>query len=307
MKQPEKGNALLTVSATAFALLLMVAFVGPFFLVDPIQQDLRHVLEPPLSPNHLLGTDALGRDVLSRLVSGARISLLVALVGMMGSILLGTIFGFTSGTKFKPLAWLSDRLIDMQMAFPYVLLAIVIVAAVGPSIPVLIVLMILAGWPSAARVTRSIVLGERAKDYVRAAELVGANQLRILTRYIGPTVVPAILVIAPLQAAAMIVMEATLSFLGLGVQPPTPSWGGILLEGKPYLRDAWWLTTLPGLTIALTCAVLIGLGQGISAKLTGNRRRRVDVLRDPLQGEDSGEKIQPSQEKGHPGRSVERK
>jgi len=120
-------------------------------------------------------------------------------------------------------------------------------------------------------------------------------------------VVPAILVIAPLQAAAMIVMEATLSFLGLGVQPPTPSWGGILLEGKPYLRDAWWLTTLPGLTIALTCAVLIGLGQGISAKLTGNRRRRVDVLRDPLQGEDSGEKIQPSQEKGHPGRSVERK
>lgn len=274
MRKTTSGRALLIVSSAVFGVILLAAVFGPSVLVDPTKQDLQQVLQPPLSADHPLGTDALGRDILSRLVSGARVSLLVALLGMTGSIMLGTLMGLTSGARIKPLAWTSDRLIDIQLAFPYVLLAIVIVAAVGPSIPILIILMVLAGWPSAARVTRSIVLNERAKDYVRAGELMGASQVRILTKYIGPTVVPAVLVIAPLQAAAMIVMEATLSFLGLGVQPPTPSWGGILLEGKPYLGDAWWLTTLPGLTIATTCAALIGAGEGLTRVLHRDRQRR---------------------------------
>lgn len=274
MNRKQKRNGLLLVSSSIFGLILILGLFGPFFLIDPTKQNLQGVLLPPLSPDHVLGTDALGRDIFSRLVSGARVSLLVSLVGMTGSIIFGTILGLTSGTRIKPLAWASDRLIDIQLAFPYVLLAIVIVAAVGPSIPILIVLMVLAGWPSVARVTRSIVLTERAKDYVKAAELSGASQVRILTKYIGPTIVPAVLVIAPLQASAMIVMEATLSFLGLGVQPPTPSWGGILLEGKPYLVEAWWLTTLPGITIAITCAALIGLGEGLTGIVRGNRQRQ---------------------------------
>lgn len=277
MKAARNNNRLLVISSAVFGTILLLGLFAPFFLIDPTKQDLQQVLQPPFSPNHFLGTDALGRDILSRLLSGARVSLLVSLVGMTGSIIVGTVLGLTSGTRIKPLAWTSDRLIDIQLAFPYVLLAIVIVAAVGPSIPILIVLMVLAGWPSAARVTRSIVLTERAKDYVRAAELSGASQFRILTKYIGPTIVPAVLVIAPLQASAMIVMEATLSFLGLGVQPPTPSWGGILLEGKPYLVDAWWLTTLPGITIAITCAALIGLGEGLTRIVRGNRKRQAKV------------------------------
>lgn len=271
MKTTRNSKRLLALSSALFGAILLLGLFGPLFLIDPTKQDLQQVLQAPLSPNHLLGTDALGRDILSRLLSGARVSLLVSLVGMTGSIIVGTVLGLTSGTRIKPLAWASDRLIDIQLAFPYVLLAIVIVAAVGPSIPILIVLMVLAGWPAAARVTRSIVLTERAKDYVTAAELSGASQFRILTKYIGPTIVPALLVIAPLQASAMIVMEATLSFLGLGVQPPTPSWGGILLEGKPYLVDAWWLTTLPGITIAITCAALIGLGEGLTRIVRGDR------------------------------------
>ena len=120
------------------------------------------------------------------------------------------------------------------------------------------------------------MLSERPKDYIKAASLVGADQRRILVKYIGPSLVPAILTIAPLQASAMIVMEATLSFLGLGVQPPTPSWGGMLLEGKVYLSQAWWLTTIPGIAIAITCAALIGIGEGLSIKLRGDRRRRID-------------------------------
>ena len=271
-----RRNPLLFFSTFLMGTIFVGGIVGPFLLPDPLAIDLINAMKPPFSSHHLLGTDPLGRDILSRIASGARVSLVVSLLGMIGSLTLGTIMGLVSGSRNRWLAWASDRMIDVQMAFPYILLAIVIVSATTPSLPVLVLLMILAGWASAGRVIRSIVLSERPKDYVKAAELVGADQKRVLTRYIGPTLIPAILTIAPLQASAMIVMEATLSFLGLGVQPPTPSWGGMLLEGKVYLSQAWWLTTIPGIAIAITCAALIGIGEGLSVKLRGDRRRRID-------------------------------
>jgi len=274
-----KENTLLFFSTLLMALICIAAIFGPLFIPDPLAQDLINSMLPPFSSGHILGTDPLGRDIFSRIVSGARVSLIVSLLGMIGSLTVGTIMGLVSGARNKWIAWGSDRLIDIQMAFPYILLAIVIVSATTASIPVLIFLMVLAGWASAARVIRSIVLSERPKDYIKAASLVGANQKRILVKYIGPSLVPAILTIAPLQASAMIVMEATLSFLGLGVQPPTPSWGGMLLEGKVYLSQAWWLTTIPGIAIAITCAALIGIGEGLSIKLRGDRRRRIDPSR----------------------------
>ncbi len=271
-----RDNTLLFFSSLSMAIICIAAIFGPLFIPDPLEQDLINSMLPPFSQGHILGTDPLGRDIFSRIVSGARVSLIVSLLGMIGSLTVGTIMGLVSGARNKWIAWGSDRLIDIQMAFPYILLAIVIVSATTASIPVLIFLMVLAGWASAARVIRSIVLSERPKDYIKAASLVGANQKRILVKYIGPTLVPAIFTIAPLQASAMIVMEATLSFLGLGVQPPTPSWGGMLLEGKVYLSEAWWLTTIPGIAIAITCASLIGIGEGLSIKLRGDRRRRID-------------------------------
>jgi peptide/nickel transport system permease protein len=271
-----RENTLLFFSSLSMAIICIVAIFGPLFIPDPLEQDLINSMLPPFSQGHILGTDPLGRDIFSRIVSGARVSLIVSVLGMIGSLTVGTIMGLVSGARNKWIAWGSDRLIDIQMAFPYILLAIVIVSATTASIPVLIFLMVLAGWASAARVIRSIVLSERPKDYIKAASLVGANQKRILVKYIGPTLVPAIFTIAPLQASAMIVMEATLSFLGLGVQPPTPSWGGMLLEGKVYLSEAWWLTTIPGIAIAITCASLIGIGEGLSIKLRGDRRRRID-------------------------------
>ena len=258
-----RDKTLLFFSSLSMGIICIVAIFGPLFIPYPLEQDLINSMLPPFSQGHILGTDPLGRDIFSRIVSGARVSLIVSLLGMIGSLTVGTIMGLVSGARNKWIAWGSDRLIDIQMAFPYILLAIVIVSATTASIPVLIFLMVLVGWASAARVIRSIVLSERPKDYIKAASLVGANQKRILVKYIGPTLVPAIFTIAPLQASAMIVMEATLSFLGLGVQPPTPSWGGMLLEGKVYLSQAWWLTTIPGIAIAITCASLIGIGEGL--------------------------------------------
>jgi len=276
MRDLIRESTLLFFSSLSVAIICIVAIFGPFFAPDPLEQDIINSLLPPFSQGHIFGTDPLGRDIFSRIVSGARVSLIVSLLGMIGSLTVGTIMGLVSGARNQWIAWGSDRLIDIQMAFPYILLAIVIVSATTASIPVLIFLMVLAGWASAARVIRSIVLSEQPKDYVKAASLVGATQKRILVKYIGPTLIPAIFTIAPLQASAMIVMEATLSFLGLGVQPPTPSWGGMLLEGKIYLSEAWWLTTIPGIAIAITCASLIGVGEGLSIKLRGDRSRRID-------------------------------
>lgn len=278
MKNKYRRNRLLLISTFLMSCIIAVGLFGPFFLVDPLEQDLASAMQPPFSSGHLLGTDPLGRDILSRIASGAQVSLIVSILGMIGSLTLGTIMGLVAGARNSWLAWASNRLIDVQMAFPYILLAIVIVSATTASLPILVLLMILAGWASAARVIRSIVLGERAKDYVKAAELIGANQKRVLFKYIRPALVPAIFTIAPLQASAMIVIEATLSFLGLGVQPPTPSWGGMLLEGKSYLGEAWWLTTIPGMAIAVTCAALIGIGEGLSIKMRGDRRRRIEPI-----------------------------
>lgn len=266
------------VTSGVLLLVVLTTVVGPLFLPDPYTQSLAERLQPPLTEGHFLGTDGLGRDLASRLANGGRISLTVALVGMVGSMVIGVIAGLLASSPNRTIRWAIERLIDVQMALPYVILAIVIVSATGASLTVLIVLMVLAGWASAARVVRSVAVAERAKDYVPAAEMVGASSARVLFRYIGPTVVPVVLTVAPLQASAMIVMESTLSFLGLGIQPPTASWGGILLEGKPYLDEAWWLTTLPGIAIAVTSAALLGLGTALELMLRERQRRRlVDI------------------------------
>jgi len=277
-RRPDNSFAMLLFSTATLGAVILIAAFGPLFLMDPLQQDLTSIKIPPLSPGHFLGTDSLGRDLLSRIISGGRISLVVAILGMLGSLAVGSAAGLLAGSSNRTIAWAIDRLIDVQMALPYVILAIIIVSATGPSLGVLVLLMVLAGWPSAARVVRSVTMSERAKDYVRAAEMVGASGTRVLFRYIGPTIVPVILTIAPLQASAMIVMESTLSFLGLGVQPPTPSWGGVLLEGKPYLADAWWLTTFPGIAIAIAAASMLGLGSSLETVLRNRKSVRASEV-----------------------------
>jgi len=208
---------------------------------------------------------------------GGRVSLVVAGAGMIGSLLAGTIMGMLGAFGPRAVRLLVDRAIDIQLAFHYVLLAIAITSAVRPSIPVLILLMVLAGWAGAARVVRSIALQERGKDYVKAAAVIGASPLRIAMFHVFPSVQPSLLVLAAMQMAAMIVFEATLSFLGMGVQPPTPSWGGIMLDGKNYMTSSWWLTLFPGAAIVITSLGLVLIGDGLQQRRDALRQREGDA------------------------------
>lgn len=272
LRRHEIGPAL-AAGVVLLAVIVTAALAAPVIApADPNLPNLMAVRQPP-SVAHWFGTDPVGRDLLSRILWGGQVSLVVAGVGMVGSLVIGTVMGMLRGFGPEWLRPVVDRAIDIQLAFPYVLLGIAITSAVRPSIPVLIVLMILAGWAGAARVVRAIALQERAKDYVKAAEIIGASRLRIAAFHVFPSTWPSLMVLAAMQMAAMIVFEATLSFLGMGVQPPTASWGGIMLDGKNYISSAWWLTLLPGLAIMLTSLSLVLIGDGLEARSERLRSR----------------------------------
>jgi peptide/nickel transport system permease protein len=270
-------NGPLAVGVLFLAVMILAAIFAPAIeRKGPTAIDLRAVRLPP-SLAHPFGTDAVGRDLVARVLYGGRVSLVVAGAGMIGSLLAGTIMGMLGAFGPRAVRLLVDRVIDIQLAFPYVLLAIAITSAVRPSIPVLILLMVLAGWAGAARVVRSIALQERGKDYVKAAAVIGASPLRIAMFHVFPSVLPSLLVLAAMQMAAMIVFEATLSFLGMGVQPPTPSWGGIMLDGKNYMTSSWWLTLFPGAAIVITSLGLVLIGDGLQQRRDALRQREGDA------------------------------
>jgi peptide/nickel transport system permease protein len=230
-------------------------WLAPF---DPTLQDvIDKRLRPPLWVSDLgerywLGTDYLGRDILSRIIYGARISLAVGFgaVALAGS--LGLAIGLTAGYWG---GWFDDlfmRLGDIQLAFPFVLLAIALVAVLGPSLTVLILVLGITGWVNYARVVRAEVLSLREREYVAAVLALGGGTGRVLARHLLPNVLTPAIVMATLEVARMIIIESALSFLGLGVQPPTPAWGSMLADGRQFLVVAWWPATLPGLAIMLT-------------------------------------------------------
>ena len=266
----------LTVGVILLAMIILSAVAAPLLMpAGPMLVDLSSVRLPP-SAEHWFGTDAIGRDLLARVLYGGQVSLLVAGAGMVGSLTFGTVMGMLGAFGGYWVRAVVDRAIDIQLAFPYVLIAIAVTSVVRPSTGVLILLMVLAAWAGAARVVRSIALQERGKDYVKAATVIGASPLRIAMFHVFPSVLPSLMVLAAMQMAAMIVFEATLSFLGMGVQPPTPSWGGIMLDGKNYITSSWWLTTLPGLAIVLTSLSLVLIGDGLQSRTDALRSREGD-------------------------------
>jgi peptide/nickel transport system permease protein len=240
---------------TLLGVIVLMALLAPAVAPrNPLAQHLdRRAGAPTLSlqgpgPSPL-GTDQLGRDILSRVVFGSRISLLVgaAAVTLGGSVgvTLGVVAGYLRGWSDRTIM----RLADIQLAFPFILLAIAILAVVGPGVQNLIIVLALSGWVTYARVVRSEVLSVRERDYVQAARAVGLHDGRIMLRHILPNVAAPIVVVASLELARVVVLEAALSFLGLGVQPPTPSWGRMLADGRDFLATAWWISTFPGLAI----------------------------------------------------------
>jgi peptide/nickel transport system permease protein len=260
--------------------LVVVAAAAPWLAPhDPVRQTLRARLAAPTlqaadGKAHPLGTDHLGRDVLSRTIYGARVSLLVGFAAVAVGGLVGAGLGILAGYRR---GWVDTAVMtvaDAQLAFPFILLAIGIIAVLGPSFPTLIVVIGLSGWPGYARVLRGQVLVLRSREFVDAIHALGGTVVRIVARHIVPNLLSTLVVIATLELARSIVLEATLSFLGLGIQPPTPSWGGMVQEGREYLDSAWWIATFPGLVLMLT---------SVAVSRTGDWLR--DLLDPTLRGE----------------------
>lgn len=235
------------------ALALIAAVAAPVLAPhDPVKGDFSQGLKPPGTPGHLLGTDQLGRDTLSRVLYGARVALFIGLCTVLLTALVGGLLGLLAGFFG---GWPGNalmRLCDVQLSFPFILLALTINAIVGLGLRNIIVSLAAAGWVVYARVVRGEVLSVKQRDYVQAAAALGTGRSRILFRHVLPNVAPSIIIVASLQFSQFIVAEAAISFLGFGVQPPTPAWGSMLSESRDFLYVAWWLAAFPGAALALT-------------------------------------------------------
>jgi peptide/nickel transport system permease protein len=248
------------------ALLVLAAIFAPLITSqDPLRQSLSMRNRPPAwiaggSSAHPFGTDNLGYDIFSRLLYGARISLGIGLIAAIIGALLGTALGLIAGFFRGPVEWVIMLAVDAQLATPFLVIAIAAIAAFGKGLPILIVLAGISGWMGFARACRSSVLSLRERDFVAAARALGATDGRIVLRHILPNIWSIILVIATIDLRRVILFEASLSFLGLGVQPPQPSWGSMIDKGREYLGTAWWISIFPGLALMLTILAVSLIG-----------------------------------------------
>jgi peptide/nickel transport system permease protein len=275
-----RRSPLATVGVAIVGVVIVAALGAPVLATsDPIDQDLASVLKPPFwledgSLRHPLGTDHLGRDVYSRLVYGAQISLtvsvLAALVGALVGVAAGLIAGYVGGRTDQVIM----RIVDLNLAFPLILLALAVVALLGASLRNLVIVMSITTWMIYARVVRGLSLSLREQEFVQAVRALGARDLRIMARHVLPNVLAPIMVIWTLEVARVILMESALSFLGLGVPPPTPTWGRMLAEGRDYLTVAGWISIFPGVAILVTVLGINFLGDGLRDLLDPRLRQQ---------------------------------
>lgn len=256
-------NRMAMTGALTVVLLLAVSALAPLITpYDPGHLDAWHVLLPPNS-EHWFGTDELGRDVFTRVIYGARISLKVGFVAVGIAVVIGTIVGLFAGFYGGVIDSLLMRLVDIMLCFPAFFLILAVIAMLEPSIWYIMIIIGLTGWMGVARLVRAEVLTLREREFVQAACCLGASDTRIIFRHILPNALSPVIVTATLGVAGAILTESALSFLGIGVQPPTPSWGNILTAGKDYIEFAWWLSLFPGLAILLTVLAYNLLGEGL--------------------------------------------
>ncbi|HEY9240172.1 MAG TPA: ABC transporter permease, partial [Burkholderiaceae bacterium] len=246
-------------AAIGLLLIALALFPGTFAPHDPAAISLSDTLKPP-SAAHWFGTDQLGRDLLSRVIWGSQVSLFVAFCAVAVAGVFGGLFGIAAGYLGGVVDSVAMRIADIQLALPAVILALVLVGAIGFSMFNLILVLSLANWARFARVTRSEALSLRQRDFVLLSRLAGASRLRIILQHIVPNVINTFIVLATLDVGIIIILEATLSFLGLGVQPPTASWGSMIADGRGYLETAWWICGIPGIVLmfAVLAANLLG-------------------------------------------------
>lgn len=255
-----------TVGFLIVLLMVITAVFAPLLSPhDPAEINAANMLQPPMwieggSSEHVLGTDNLGRDILSRIIYGSQVSLLVGiaavvLAGIIG-VFVGLIAGFYGGFIDNTLM----RLVDSFLAVPNILFALVILSVFGPSVMTLIIVLGITNWVNYARLVRGEVLSIKEREFVKAARSIGVKNHKIILRHLLPNVISSFIVISTLSVATTIILEASLSFLGLGIQPPTVSWGGVLSDGRDYLATSWWLATFPGMAITVTVLGIIFLG-----------------------------------------------
>jgi len=272
------GHRGLVIGASLLALIVLVAVLAPLLApYDPYMQDLARRLIPPIwhrngSWAHVLGTDSLGRDYLSRVIYGARISLLIGVSVMVISGLIGSALGLAAGYFGGRVDMAVSFIVTVRLAMPLILVALAVVATIGGSLPVVILVLGLLKWDRFAVVMRATTQQVRALEYVTAAECVGASTARIILGEILPNVTPQLVVIATIEAAHAILLEAALSFLGLGVQPPLPSWGLMIAEAKSYMFFSFWLIAIPGTALAILVLAINMIGDGIRDVSAPGRR-----------------------------------
>lgn len=256
-------------------LLLFISIFGQWLVpYDPLYADFSKKLLPPMTAGHLLGTDQLGRDILSRIITGARVSVIIGVATALIAGIFGTIVGIISGYFRGWLDVILMRIVDVQLSFPFILLVLVINAIIGSGLRNIIISLAVGGWVIFARVIRSEVLALREKEFIVACMATGVSRAGILFKHILPNLFTPMIILCSLQIGTYIIAEASVSFLGFGVQPPTPAWGNMLNEGKDYIFSSWWLITFPGIAIMITA---------LGVNLFG------DWLRDTLDPELKGE------------------
>ena len=257
--------------AAAVVILMIVggAVLAPWVAThDPLSVNIRNRLAPPAwmdggTPRHLLGTDQVGRDLLSRVIYGGRISLAVGTSAVLISASIGVLMGLGAGYFGSHVDWTIMTLVNVMLTFPFVLLALAVIAVLGPSLMNMIIVLGVADWPLYTRVIRAETMALREREFILAGRALGMSHLRIMFRQIFPNLVSLIVVIATLQVARVIILESFLSFLGLGIQPPTPAWGNMLGEGRLYMLNSWWIAAFPGLAIFITTLAINLMGNAL--------------------------------------------
>ncbi len=274
-----KSNEMKISVIILFIIIFLTIFSSFIFQNDPVKINIKDKFLPPFfmeggSIKYLFGTDQLGRDLFVRSLVGLKNAFIIALISTIGMFLLGCLIGTISGYYGKFTDTFLMRLTDIQMSIPVIILAITILGISRPNAFSIILVLILAGWPVYSRVSRSAALAEKEKEYVRAARILGASNPRIIFFHIAPVILPPIAFVSILDIARMMIFEAIFGFIGIGVQPPTPTFGTIISSGSQYLINYWWITVVPGflLVLTLTCLNLIGgvLERSRNKILSGN-------------------------------------
>ncbi len=260
-------NPTLLAGLALLAVVLLVALCAPLLTpYDPIMQKLDEGFQPPLSPNHILGTDNFGRDVWSRIVWSTRLDLQIGLISVLFPFVFGSLSGIASGYLGGRLDTFFMRIVDVLMAFPFLILVVAIMSILGPGLGNLYIAFGLVGWIPYARISRGETLAARNLEYVQAARTIGCTSQRVMLRHILPNVIGPGLGYVFTGMVIAILIGATLSYLGLGPQPPTPEWGAMIAAGRQFLLQAWWLTALPGFALLILGVALSLIGDGLADK-----------------------------------------